>query len=160
MKIIFVNLNFWGKKIIFLKCQFLETSIFVNLKFWNLFESLVWEQTSIEKIVLRKGPNLAIFDMNISMRLLANFKHCAKPQKGVKSSAELMSSFLKLLKWNDGKKTRYVLNMVHGPNHDKWSYGSTKKKIFIIKFFQSKNSWQKIVLKVLTTHFLKFCDIF
>ena len=125
----FVSENLKLKKTIFLKCQFLETSIFVNLKFWNLFESLVWEQTSIEKIELRKGPNLAIFVMNISMRLLASFKHCAKPQKGVKSSAELMSSFLKLLKWNDGKKTRYVLNMVHGPNHDKWSYGSTKKNL-------------------------------
>ena len=74
-----------------MKCQILETSIFVNLNFWNLFESLVWEQTSIEKIE-KKGPNLAIFVMNISMRLLANFKHCAKPQKGVKSSAKLTDS--------------------------------------------------------------------
>ena len=100
----------------------------LKLEVKQIFDSLVWEQTSIEKIELRNGPNLAIFVMNISMRLLASFKHCAKPQKGVKSSAELMSSFLKLLKWNDGKKTRYVLNIVHGPNHDKWSYGSTKKK--------------------------------
>ena len=131
----------------------------LKLEVKQIFDSLVWEQTSIEKIELRKGPNLAIFVMNISMRLLANFKHCAKPQKGVKSSAELMSSFLKLLKWNDGKKTRYVLNIVHGPNHDKWSYGFMKKKIFIIKFFQSKNSWQKIVLKVPTTHFT-VCESF
>ena len=131
----------------------------LKLEVKQIFDSLVWEQTSIEKIELRNGPNLAIFVMNISMRLLASFKHCAKPQKGVKSSAELMSSFLKLLKWNDGKKTRYVLNMVHGPNHDKWSYGFTKKKIFIIKFFQSKNSWQKIVLKVPITHFT-VCESF
>ena len=131
----------------------------LKLEVKQIFDSLVWEQTSIEKIELRNGPNLAIFVMNISMRLLASFKHCAKPQKGVKSSAELMSSFLKLLKWNDGKKTRYVLNIVHGPNHDKWSYGFTKKKIFIIKFFQSKNSWQKIVLKVPITHFT-VCESF
>ena len=112
--------------------------MFENIIFWNLnfcksqFLKPVWKSclraNIYRKIELRKGPKLAIFDMNISMRLLANFKHCAKPQKGVKSSAELMSSFQKLLKWNDGKKTRYVLNMVHGPNHDKWSYGSTKKK--------------------------------
>ena len=37
----------------------------LKLEVKQIFDSLVWEQTSIEKIELKKGPNLASFDMNI-----------------------------------------------------------------------------------------------